>query len=145
MSHLRISSNPISSDLIPYGTADIILSVEPMESLRYLNYLAKTGWVITNTKSFENINNYPDYEKLINTIKELPQRVFIDADEIAHEAGSVKSSNMVMLGASVPFLKLSVESIEQGISSIFASKGKEIVELNLKAMKMGMDYSVSAR
>jgi indolepyruvate ferredoxin oxidoreductase beta subunit len=145
MSHLRISSSSISSDLIPYGTADMILSVEPMESLRYLNYLSKTGWVITNTKPFENINNYPDYEKLINTIKELPQRVFIDADEIAHEAGSVKASNMVMLGASVPFLKLSVESIEQGICSIFASKGAEVVELNLKAMKMGMDYVVSAR
>jgi len=143
MSHLRISSEPISSDLIPFGKADIILSVEPMESLRYLNYLSEDGWLVTNTKPFENINNYPDYEKLIEVIKNLPNRVFIDADQIAHEVGSLRVSNMVMLGASIPYLKLSPDSIEEGIRTIFASRGDEVVNLNLKAIKLGWDYTVA--
>jgi len=143
MSHLRISSDVIASDLIPFGKADMILSVEPMESLRYVDYLSKDGWVVTNTKPFENINNYPDYEKLINTIQSLSNRVFIDADQIAHEVGSIKASNMVMLGAAIPYLKLTPQSIEEGIRSIFGSKGESIVELNVKAMKMGWDYALA--
>ena len=143
MSHLRISSDAIDSDLIPFGKADMILSVEPMESLRYLNYLSNNGWVVTNTKTFENIGNYPDYENLINTIRNLPHRVFVDADQIAHEVGSVKSSNMVMLGAAVPYLKLSPESVEEAIRALFGLKGEEIVNLNVKAMKMGLEYTLA--
>ena len=143
MSHLRISSDTISSDLIPFGKADMIISVEPMESLRYLDYLSSNGWVVTNTKPFENISNYPDYEKLIKTIQELPNRVFVDADQIAHEVGSIKSSNMVMLGAAVPYLKLPSTSIEDAIRAIFGSKGEQIVDMNLKALKMGWDYALA--
>ena len=143
MSHLRISSDVIASDLIPFGKADMIISVEPMESLRYLDYLSSNGWVATNTKPFENINNYPDYEKLIKTIQELPNRVFVDADQIAHEVGSIKSSNMVMLGAAVPYLKLPSTSIEDAIRAIFGSKGEQIVDMNLKALKMGWDYALA--
>ena len=143
MSHLRISSETISSDLIPFGKADMIISVEPMESLRYLDYLSSNGWVVTNTKPFENISNYPDYEKLIKTIQELPNRVFVDADQIAHEVGSIKSSNMVMLGAAVPYLKLPSNSIEDAIRAIFGSKGEQIVDMNLKALKMGWDYALA--
>jgi len=143
MSHLRISSDTISSDLIPFGKADMIISVEPMESLRYLDYLSSNGWVVTNTKPFENISNYPDYEKLIKTIQELPNRVFVDADQIAHEVGSIKSSNMVMLGAAVPYLKLPSNSIEDAIRAIFGSKGEQIVDMNLKALKMGWDYALA--
>jgi indolepyruvate ferredoxin oxidoreductase beta subunit len=141
MSHLRISSDPVASDLIPYGSADLIISVEPMESLRYLPYLSATGWLITNTKPFENIPDYPDYDKLMQTIRDLPRRVFIDADQMAHEVGSLKASNMIMLGASVPFLSIPESSIEKGIQSIFESKGKDVVELNLKAMHSGKEYA----
>jgi indolepyruvate ferredoxin oxidoreductase beta subunit len=145
MSHLRISSSPISSDLIPFGKADMILSVEPMESLRYLEYLCESGWVVTNTKPFENISNYPDYNKLIKTIQNLPQRVFIDADQIAHEVGSLKTMNMVMLGAAIPYLKLSPESIQEGIRIIFGNKGEQIVDLNLRALKMGWEFALSGK
>ena len=141
MSHLRISSSSVASDLIPYGSADLIISVEPMESLRYLPYLSATGWLITNTKPFENIPDYPDYDKLMQTIRDLPRRVFIDADQMAHEVGSLKASNMIMLGASVPFLSIPESSIEKGIQSIFESKGKDVVELNLKAMHSGKEYA----
>ena len=58
-SNLRISSEPINSDLIPLGGADVIISMEPMEALRYLPFLNKEGWIITSSTPFFNIPNYP--------------------------------------------------------------------------------------
>ncbi len=143
MSHLRISSSPVASDLIPFGKADIIIAVEPMESLRYLDYLSPDGWVITNTKPFENIDNYPDFDRLMQSIRALPHRIFVDADQMAHEVGSVKASNMVMLGAALPYLKLSESSIKEAIQNIFSTKGESVVEMNLKAMFAGNEFSIN--
>ncbi|MDA3813273.1 MAG: indolepyruvate oxidoreductase subunit beta, partial [Candidatus Cloacimonetes bacterium] len=98
-SHLRISDKPIYSDLIPSGGADLIISVEPMESLRYLPYLSETGWLITNTNALVNIPNYPDYDELMQTIKSFQNHIALDADKIAKDIGSQRSMNMVVLGA----------------------------------------------
>ena len=141
MSHLRISSEEINSDLIPAGQADLIISVEPMESLRYLDHLSPEGWIITNTKSFENIPNYPQIDDLMKVIQNLPRRVFVDADQMAHEVGSLKASNMIMLGASLPFLHFREQVIENGIRKIFASKGEQVIQLNINAMKAGYRYA----
>lgn len=143
MSHLRLSSKPVSSDLIPFGKADMIISLEPMESLRYLDYLSPDGWVITNTQIIENIDNYPGYERIIQSIRDLPNRIFVDADQIAHDIGSMKASNMVMLGAAMHFLKLNKESINQSVIYIFSSKGDHIVEMNLNALQAGIEYTQS--
>lgn len=141
MSHMRISSEPVYSDLIPYSSADMILSVEPMESLRYLPYLSKNGWVITNTKPFENITNYPEFAKIMSSLDALPNKVYLDADDLAVKAGSIKASNIVTLGASIPFLQLPVEAIEKGIEMIFSTKGQQIIDLNLKALHLGYAFS----
>lgn len=141
MSHLRISDKPVASDLIPTGEADLIISVEPMEALRYLPYLSSTGWVITNSQPFENIPNYPDIQKVMEALNTLPRKIVIDADPMAQAAGSIKSSNMVVLGASVPFLQMPYDSIKKGIEAIFGAKGQAIVELNLKALQMGYEFA----
>jgi indolepyruvate ferredoxin oxidoreductase beta subunit len=70
-SHLRLSGKPISSDLIPYGKADLIISVEPMESLRYLPWLSKSGWLVTNSTPFINIDNYPPVEEILKEIRKI--------------------------------------------------------------------------
>ena len=108
-SNLRISSEPISSDLIPLGKADLIISLEPMEALRYLPYLKKEGWLITNSTPFVNVTNYPDSEAVIKTIQEMKNSLVIDVDSIAKEAGSQRSANIVLLGAASPFLGLEIE------------------------------------
>jgi indolepyruvate ferredoxin oxidoreductase beta subunit len=136
-SHLRISDKPIYSDLIPSGGADLIISVEPMESLRYLPYLSETGWLITNTNALVNIPNYPDYDELMQTIKSFQNHIALDADKIAKDIGSQRSMNMVVLGAASTFLDLTYEKLEEGIKFIFGKKGKEIVQVNLNAMKAG--------
>ncbi|HEX2935042.1 MAG TPA: indolepyruvate oxidoreductase subunit beta [Bacteroidales bacterium] len=141
MSHLRISDKPVASDLIPAGEADLIISVEPMEALRYMPYLSSTGWVITNSQPFENIPNYPEIQKIMDALNALPRKIVIDADPMAQTAGSIKSSNMVVLGASVPFLQMSYDSIKKGIEAIFGAKGQSIIDLNLKALQMGYEFA----
>ncbi len=140
-SHLRISDKPIYSDLIPNGGADLIISVEPMESLRYLPYLSEKGWLITNTKPYVNIPNYPEYDELMNVVNGLQNHVAIDADKIAKDVGATRSMNMVILGAASSFLHLPYEKLEEGINLIFGRKGEKVVELNLNAMKAGKELA----
>lgn len=141
-SHLRLSDKEIASDLIPMGKADIIISVEPMEALRYLPMLKPDGWVITNTNPFINIPNYPDNQVLMNRIEQLPHKIAIDADKIAKDLGSARSSNMVMLGATSPFLKLNFTDIEQTIRDIFIRKGQDIVDVNIACLHAGRNFAM---
>lgn len=144
-SNMRISDKPIASDLIPMGAADIILSVEPMESLRYLPYLKKGGWLVTNTTPFVNIPDYPEVEDVMAEVKKQKNFIVIDADAIASELGSKRSSNIVMLGAASPFFEISFESFEEGIRQIFGRKGEDIVNTNLKALRAGREFAEKNR
>lgn len=141
-SHLRISEKEIASDLIPLGKADLIISVEPMESLRYLPWLSENGWLVTNTTPFVNIPDYPNMKELFAEIVKLPHHIAINADEIARQVKSPRSSNIVMLGAASPFLNLPYESLETGIKKIFGRKGEKIVQLNIDALKAGREFAV---
>ena len=142
-SNLRLSDQPISSDLIPLGQADLIISLEPMESLRYLPYLKRDGWLVTNSQPFINIPNYPDVETVRKEIDKLPHKVVLDVETIAKNVGSVRAANIVMLGAAAPFIGIEYDKIAEGIKRIFTRKGEEIVEMNLKALKAGFDVAQS--
>lgn len=140
-SHLRLSDQEIYSDLIPQGKADMIISVEPMESLRYLPMLSPEGWLITNTKPFINIPNYPPIENVLTEIKAYKNNIAIDADKIAKAIGSVKSANMVILGAASPFLNITFEKLENAIQFIFQNKGENIVNVNLNCLHKGREFA----
>ena len=144
-SNLRLSDEPIASDLIPKGHADLIISLEPMESLRYLPYLKKEGWLVTNSRPFVNIPNYPEIEKVNAELDRLPHKVVLDVEEISKEAGSVRAANIVMFGAAAPFIGIEYDKIEAGIRQIFGRKGEDIVNMNLKALKAGYDLAQSLR
>ncbi len=141
-SHLRISDKPVASDLIPLGSADIIISLEPMEALRYLPYLKKDGWIVTNSKPFENIPNYPEMEEVMATYEVLPNKVILDVEQIAKDLGASRSSNIVMLGAASPYLGIDFSKLQEGIRSIFGRKGDEVVGVNLKALEAGKEVSI---
>lgn len=136
-SHLRISDEPIASDLIPEGQCDIILSVEPMEALRYLPFLNKNGWVITNKNPFINIPNYPNQNELMAEINKIPNHIIFDADAIAKEIKNPKGTNMVVLGAASKYLKIDIEKLEDAVRSIFGKKGDDIVNANINALRAG--------
>jgi len=140
-SHFRLSSNPIYSDLIPKGKADIIISVEPMESLRYIEWLSPDGWLITNTEPYINIPDYPPLDDLLQTINNYKNVRAFNADKIAKEIGSSKSANMVVLGAAVPFLDINPEEFEQAIEILFSRKGDSVVQKNIEALRKGIELS----
>jgi len=140
-SHLRISDKPVYSDLIPYGEANLIISVEPMESLRYLPWLSKDGWLVTNSNPFINIPDYPPIDEIIKEIEKIRNHIIIDADSIARESGSTRSGNMVLLGAASQFIDMPFDSLENAIRKLFGRKGDEIVEINLKALNAGRKFS----
>ncbi|MDE6218322.1 MAG: indolepyruvate oxidoreductase subunit beta, partial [Muribaculaceae bacterium] len=137
-SNLRISSNPICSDLIPLGKADLIVSLEPMEALRYLPWLSKEGWIVTNTTPFVNIPTYPDTETIEKELASIDHVVAFDMDAVAKEVATPRSSNMVLLGACTPFIGLEPDKVEEGIRIIFGRKGEAIVESNIKAFHAGL-------
>ena len=136
-SNLRISALPIFSDLISKGTADVIISLEPMEALRYLPYLSKEGWIVANSAPFININNYPDHGELMEELSALPHVILLDVDAIAKEAGVARAANMVLLGAASVILDLEPEQLEAAITRLFQRKGEAVVDMNRKAFELG--------
>ncbi len=138
-SHFRLSDKPVLSDLIPHGKASLIISVEPMESLRYLPWLSKQGWLVTNASPFINIPDYPPVEEILDEVRKIKNHKIIDADAMAKEAGSLKSMNMIILGAASHFIDLPFSSLENAVRKMFGRKGEEIVEINIKALRAGRD------
>ena len=136
-SNLRISSAPIHSDLIPRGGADVIISMEPMEALRYLPYLKEDGWIITSSAPFVNIPNYPDMEIIKADLAKLPHVISLDIEQMAKDNGVPRSANVILLGAAQKALGLEYEKLEAAIRRVFARKGDAIVEANIKALAIG--------
>lgn len=141
-SHLRISDKEIYSDLIPKGKADLILSLELMESLRYLPFLAKDGIIITATETVKNIPDYPEEEQIVQQIEDSGfKHIFVDARKIAREAGSPKVENVVMIGLASKFLGIEKHQFQNSLKELFADKGDNIVALNLKAFDLGEEIA----
>jgi indolepyruvate ferredoxin oxidoreductase beta subunit len=138
-SHIRYSDAPLYSDLVREGTADLILSLEPMESLRYLPFLRPGGALVTNSAPVKNIPDYPDLDRILGEIRRLPRHRIVDAAILAEQAGSLQCANLVLLGAATPFLGLVEDSLEAGIRSVFAGKDPRIVDTNLRGFRLGVE------
>jgi len=143
LSNLRISDTEIASDLIPFGKADMIISIEPLEALRHLHRLKMDGWLISNTTPYTNIANYPPIDDVIAEIRMIPNHVLIDADTIAKEMEARRSTNVIILGAAVSHLGFDVIVLEKAIERIFDKKGQKVVEQNIIALHKGMDFAKS--
>lgn len=139
-SNLRLSSEPIYSDLIKQGGADIIISMEPMEALRYLPYLAKDGVVVTSSHPFKNIPNYPDEQELMEELQSLPNTAILPIEELAKQNNIPKSANTLLLGMAAKYIEiLSPEQLRESVKRVFASKGEKIVEMNCQAFDIGLN------
>jgi indolepyruvate ferredoxin oxidoreductase beta subunit len=141
--NLRLSDKPIASDLIPRGTASLVLSMEPLESLRYLPYLSETGTVLTASDPVTNFADYPEMDGLLARIRALPRAILIDTERLARQAGSARATNMVMVGAASHLLPVKLETIEHFVRTLFAAKGTKVVETNLKALAAGREAAAS--
>ncbi|MBN1686799.1 MAG: indolepyruvate oxidoreductase subunit beta [Spirochaetales bacterium] len=137
LANLRISEKEIASDLIAAATASMILSMEPLESLRYIGYLAPDGILVTSKNPVENISNYPDTGGVLAQIEKLPAYRIVDSDALAREAGSMLATNMVMVGAASSSLPIDEKIIEAAIVELFAAKGDHVIDVNLEAFRLG--------
>jgi indolepyruvate ferredoxin oxidoreductase beta subunit len=142
-SHVRISDTEIYSDLIPQGKADMIISVEPMELLRYLPFLKKDGLLVTDSNPFNNITDYPELEELYSEIKSYPNTILVDAKKLAKDLGNSRATNIVLLGAASSQLPLSDESLQQAIKTLFERKGEKIVAKNIEAFNKGKEIATA--
>ncbi len=138
-SNLRISSEPINSDLIAAGSCDVIISMEPMEALRYLPYLSKEGWIITSSKPFVNIPNYPDMDKVMAGLNKVKNVIVIDIEQLAQDNGIPRSANVILLGAAQKALNIEYDKLENAIRRVFGRKGDAVVDANLKALAIGKE------
>ena len=138
-SNLRISSEPINSDLIAKGGADVIISMEPMEALRYLPYLNKEGWIITSSTPFVNIPNYPDMEKISADLAKISNVIVLDIEKMAKENNVPRSANVILLGAAQKALGIEYSKLEDAIRRVFGRKGEKIVDANIKALALGRE------
>lgn len=136
-SHMRLSDGTIWSDLIPRGEADMIMSVEPLEAVRYFDFLRPDGIVITSSTPFRNIPDYPDLDKVLDAVRKAPRSVIVDSERLAKEAGTVKAQNIVLLGAASSFLILKEKSLLGTIETLFRGRGPTVLEANLKAFELG--------
>mgnify|MGYP001579870903 CR=1 FL=1 len=137
LAHLRLSDGAIASDLIPRGSADLILSMEPVESLRYVDYLSPAGTLVTAVNAFANIPDYPEMEGVLAQARSLPHAILVDAAKLADEAGDVQAMNTVMVGAAAHLLPLKIETLEKAIQRNFASKGEYVLKVNAAAFAAG--------
>ncbi len=139
-SNLRLSTKPIYSDLISRGGADLIISMEPMEALRYLPYLHREGTIVTSSKPFVNIPDYPDLDSLNAELDAMPSVAKLDIESVAKDAGNPRGANMVLLGMAAPYIEiLSLEQLREAIATIFARKGEDVVTTNIKAFDKGVE------
>ena len=139
-SNLRLSTDLIHSDLIKQGAADLIISMEPMEALRYLPYLNKEGWVVTSSHPIKNIPNYPEEEALTQELNNLPKVASLPIEDVAKENNLPKSANVVLLGMAAKYIEiLTPEQLRESIARVFASKGEKIVEANQLAFDLGLN------
>ncbi len=137
VSHLRLADHPIAGDLIPVGSGELLLSMEPLESLRHLSYLSPQGRLITASEGVENIAVYPDMEKIQEAIRSQPGSDIVDAKALAKEAGSLKAVNIVMVGAASSVIPISDANFLSAIDERFASKGESVQQVNRKAFELG--------
>ncbi|MBE6185907.1 MAG: indolepyruvate oxidoreductase subunit beta [Alistipes sp.] len=139
-SNLRLSTEEIYSDLIRQGTADLIISMEPMEALRYVDALDAQGWVVTSSHPYKNIPNYPDEESMMAELKALPRTAILPIEDIAKENSVPKCANVVLLGMAAKYIEiLSAEQLRESIKRVFASKGEKVVEMNCRAFDLGLN------
>jgi indolepyruvate ferredoxin oxidoreductase beta subunit len=137
LAHLRIADGPIASDLVPQGGADLIISMEVLESLRYAAWLSPQGALVSAAEPFVNIPDYPELSGIIDVIKRFPLYRLLSAAELAKEAGHPRSVNMVMVGAASPFLPIKAETLEAAIAALFAAKDPSVADANKKAFTLG--------
>ena len=140
-SHIRIDG--LFGPLIPPGQADLMISFDLLEALRYSHFLKKEGRVVVNNHLVLPTSVYtqklvaPTEDEIIAALKKKNPLCLLDADKMAADAGSPLSQNVVMLGAASGSIPLKPESLLEAVRRLVP---KKTVEINVKAFESGRAF-----
>jgi len=146
--HVRIGD--AYSPLIPYGTADLIIAMDAMEALRYVEYLKQGGTVVMNSrithppletapivKNRQEKRIYITLEQVREQLGKVAGRIIaIDAKNVAAQAGNPRTENIVLLGAASALsgFPILAEPLKESVKRVVPESA---VEANLKAFSLG--------
>jgi len=142
ISTIRMGSE-VYGPLIPAGKGDLVIGMEPAETLRNITYMSKSSLIILNTQRvvpvmvFLGKSSYPSLDEILERLKANSDKIIkLDAVQLAEEAGSGLSANMVMLGASFGTgrLPIKIETIKKTMEAHFSAK---IAPVNIRAFDLG--------
>jgi len=145
--HIRIGDD-VFSPLIPYGEADVLLGMEAIESLRYIEFLKPNGVIILNEYIWQPVQStfdrvidsevkYIEFQDIIEKMKMVTNRIFIlNASDLALKAGNPLTSNVIMLGAlsKIEEFPISKDQLKSMIPNVVPNKA---IDANLKAFDVG--------
>jgi len=139
--HILFSKHPVSSPTIEAGNADLLIGMEPLETLRYLHYLKKEGHAVSSSIPLINMDNYPEPEKMLNLLQTTEGVLMIDTDALASELHFAQAGNIALLGAASHYMPLEADIWIKTISERFKSKGDKVVDKNLLAFNHGRELA----
>lgn len=142
---LRIGDGVVHSELIPSGTADLVLSMEPLESLRYLPMLSRRGTVVAAAEPVVNFEAYPPIDAVLAHLRAMSGCLVIEADRLAREAGSTRVTNTVLLGAASHLFPIQAEGFEETLEAAFRPRGEKMLRANLAGFRLGREASACIR
>ena len=142
--HVRIGD--VHSPLIPFGSADVMIALEPVEALRKVEFVGEDSIVLMNVRPIIPVSvtlgmaKYPSVEDVVERLKGLVKRVIkIDALDVAKRAGDVRTANVVMLGAFVKHTNLfTIEEVERAIREVLP---ENVHYVNVKALRFGYEHA----
>lgn len=140
VNHIRLGSD--LGSMIPKKGADIMLALEPMEAVRYLDFLKDGGVIIVNTQPIipvtvtSGLSKYPEVQEILDALSEKYVVKAFNADELAHEAGSRLAMNVAMVGAVSGYLPISKEVLLESVKVLVP---KKTIEINIRAFEMGRE------
>lgn len=134
-----VFGDKVYSAAIDPGTADLLVSFEKCEAGRFLPFLKKDGKLIVNDvriSPLSVLNGTQSYPvNILDELQELvPNTLVVKASDLALEAGTIKSQNIVLLGALVKALGLEGIDWKQIIKD---NVPEAFVDVNLKAYDLG--------
>ena len=145
-SHIRIGEE-VSGSLIPVGQADLLLGLEPAETIRNLPFLRNSGKVLVNTHAIPPASRPPgspeyDSSALLFFLRANYQDVLCsDFTELAAEAGTYKAANVAMIGAAagarvLPFSEETLKAVLNAeIPEKYRAVNKAAFERAMKCIK----------
>lgn len=127
----------VTSPVIMEGRGDLLIGLEPLETLRYLNLLDEGAFVISSVSPIKNMMTYPEIGKIIAELKKIPGVLLIDTEKLSVELDNKNAGNMILLGVASKHLPFEDNTWYEVINERFEGKSEVLIKKNIEAFEYG--------